>query len=96
MHKHGKLVGSHLDSHCQLLSKSIAQSTLDYIEDFTPALDTEMTLSKARTWAGDCRIWKIVSSSAIYCALTFKTAYLCASGALVHLWSINSPTANMQ
>ena len=53
MHNHGKLVGSHLDSHCRLLSKSIAQSALDYIEAFTPAPDTDMTLGEARAaWPG--------------------------------------------
>ena len=48
MHKHGKLIGSHFDANCKLLSKAIAGTALDYIEAFTPAPDTDMTLAEAR------------------------------------------------
>jgi hypothetical protein len=53
MHRHGKLVGSHLDANCRLLSKAIAGTRLDYIEAFTPSPDTDMTLGEARkAWPG--------------------------------------------
>lgn len=48
MHKHGKLIGCHFDGNCKLLSKAIAQTDLDYIEAFTPAPGTDMTLGEAR------------------------------------------------
>jgi hypothetical protein len=48
MHKHGKLIGCHFDANCQLLSKAIAGTSLDYIEAFTPSPDTDMTLAEAR------------------------------------------------
>lgn len=48
MHRHGKLVGCHFDANCKLLSKAIAGTYLDYIEAFTPAPDTDMTLAEAR------------------------------------------------
>ncbi|MBU0715255.1 MAG: hypothetical protein KJ964_07860 [Verrucomicrobia bacterium] len=48
MHKHGKLIGCHFDANCKLLSKAIAGTALDYIEAFTPAPDTDMTLAEAR------------------------------------------------
>jgi len=48
MHKHGKLIGCHFDANCKLLSKAIAGTALDYIEAFTPAPDTDMTLAQAR------------------------------------------------
>ena len=48
VHKHGKLIGCHFDANCRLLSKAIAGTALDYIEAFTPAPDTDMTLGEAR------------------------------------------------
>ncbi|MDO9543134.1 MAG: hypothetical protein Q7J98_12560 [Kiritimatiellia bacterium] len=48
MHKYGKLIGCHFDANCKLLSKAIAGTDLDYIEAFTPAPDTDMTLAEAR------------------------------------------------
>jgi len=47
-HRHGKLLGSHFDANCRLLAGAIAESGLDYIEAFTPAPDTDMTLGEAR------------------------------------------------
>lgn len=53
LHQHGKLIGSHLDANCRLLSEAIAGTDLDYIEAFTPAPDTDMTLGEARAvWPG--------------------------------------------
>ncbi len=47
-HKHGKLLGCHFDANCKLLAKAIAGTGLDYIEAFTPAPGTDMTLAEAR------------------------------------------------
>ena len=53
MHRHGKLIGCHYDADCGLLAKSIGATALDYIEAFTPAPDTDMTLADARAaWPG--------------------------------------------
>ncbi|HEO70877.1 MAG TPA: hypothetical protein ENN80_06395 [Candidatus Hydrogenedentes bacterium] len=48
MHRHGKLIGCHLDANCRLLAAAIKATPLDYIEAFTPAPDTDMTLGEAR------------------------------------------------
>ena len=48
MHRHGKLLGCHLDGNCGALAEDIAGSGLDYIEAFTPAPATDMTLAQAR------------------------------------------------
>jgi len=48
LHKHGKLIGCHFDANCRLLAQAIGQTELDYIEAFTPAPDTDMTLREAR------------------------------------------------
>lgn len=53
MHRHGKLVGCHLDDETSLIAGLVAQSNLDYIEAFTPAPDTDMSLRDAReAWPG--------------------------------------------
>jgi hypothetical protein len=53
MHRHGKLIGCHFDANCKLLSEAIAGTDLDYVEAFTPAPDTDMTLAEARAaWPG--------------------------------------------
>ncbi|MCC6581213.1 MAG: hypothetical protein IT440_12320 [Phycisphaeraceae bacterium] len=52
-HKHGKLLGCHFDDKCALIADLIGQTRLDYIEAFTPAPDTDMTLAQARkAWPG--------------------------------------------
>lgn len=52
MHKQGKLIGCHFDANCRVLADAIADTGLDYIEAFTPAPDTDMTLAEAREkWA---------------------------------------------
>ena len=49
MHKHGKLIGCHFDANCTRCSPRTSPGTdLDYIEAFTPAPDTDMTLAEAR------------------------------------------------
>ncbi|MBK8856167.1 MAG: hypothetical protein IPN11_00330 [Opitutaceae bacterium] len=53
MHKHGKLIGCHFDANNRLIASAIAATPLDYIEAFTPAPDTDMTLAEARAaWPG--------------------------------------------
>jgi len=63
MHKHGKLIGCHFDANCKLLSKAIAATDLDYIEAFTPAPDTDMTLAEARQAWPDKVLWLNFPSS---------------------------------
>lgn len=63
-HAHGKLLGCHFDANCRLLSRAIASTALDYIEAFTPAPDTDMTLAEARAaWPGKV-LWVNFPSSA--------------------------------
>jgi hypothetical protein len=57
MHRHGKLIGSHLDDDCGLLAPLIAKTDLDYIEAFTPAPTTDMTLAEARAAWPDKVLW---------------------------------------
>ncbi|MFI5355807.1 MAG: hypothetical protein ACHQ4G_00585 [Opitutales bacterium] len=53
MHRHGKLIGCHFDANNRLIAPAIARTPLDYIEAFTPAPDTDMTLAEARAaWPG--------------------------------------------
>lgn len=63
MHKHGKLIGCHFDANCKLLSKAIAGTALDYIEAFTPAPDTDLTLAEARQAWPDKVLWLNFPSS---------------------------------
>ncbi len=63
MHRHGKLIGSHYDANCGSLRTVIAESALDYIEAFTPAPDTDMTLGEARQAWPDKVIWMNFPSS---------------------------------
>ena len=50
-------MGSHFDGNCKLLADLIAQTDLDYIEAFTPAPDTDMTLDDAvSAWPDKC-LW---------------------------------------
>jgi len=63
MHKHGKLIGSHFDSNCRLLAELTAQTSLDYIEAFTPAPDTDMTLAEAHNAWPDKVLWLNFPSS---------------------------------
>ena len=63
MHRHGKLIGSHLDANCRLLSAAIAATDLDYIEAFSPAPDTDMTLADARAAWPDKVLWLNFPSS---------------------------------
>lgn len=57
MHAHGKLIGSHFDDDCRHLAEVIGETDLDYIEAFTPAPDTDMTLAEARAAWPDKVLW---------------------------------------
>ena len=63
MHKHGKLIGCHFDANCRALKDAIAETDLDYIEAFTPAPDTDMTLGEARAAWPDKVLWLNFPSS---------------------------------
>ena len=63
MHKKGKLIGSHFDGNCKLLSDAIGTTHLDYIEAFTPSPDTDMSLKEAVVKWPDKVIWVNFPSS---------------------------------
>ena len=63
MHKHGKLIGCHFDGNSKLIARAIADTDLDYIEAFTPAPDTDMTLAEAREAWSDKVLWLNFPSS---------------------------------
>ena len=53
LHEGGKRLGCHLDANNRLWAEEIGGSQLDWIEAFTPAPDTDMTLADAREmWPG--------------------------------------------
>jgi len=53
LHEGGKLVGCHLDANNKLWAKEVGDSGLDWIEAFTPAPDTDLTVAEAREmWPG--------------------------------------------
>jgi hypothetical protein len=52
-HQHGKWLGAHLDGNNRVWADLVAESGLDYVEAFTPAPDTDMTLAEAfAAWPG--------------------------------------------
>lgn len=62
LHTHGKLLGVHFDANVRLLAPGIARSKIDYIEAFTPAPGSDMTLAEARAAWPDKIIWINVPS----------------------------------
>lgn len=57
LHAHGKLIGCHFDANCKVFSSIINRSGLDYIEAFTPAPETDMTVADAvKAWPDKC-LW---------------------------------------
>jgi hypothetical protein len=63
LHKKGKLIGCHFDANCGIIKDLIAKTDLDYIEAFTPAPDTDMTLTEARETWPDKVLWLNFPSS---------------------------------
>ncbi|MBP6507166.1 MAG: hypothetical protein KA257_06340 [Opitutaceae bacterium] len=57
LHRHGKLIGCHFDANNKIIADAIARTPLDYIEAFTPAPDTDMTLAEARAAWPDKVLW---------------------------------------
>jgi len=57
LHQHGKLLGVHLDANVQLLAPGIAHSKIDYVEAFTPAPGSDMSLAEARAAWPDKALW---------------------------------------
>ena len=52
-HEEGKMLGCHLDANNKLWAEEVGASGLDWIEAFTPAPDTDMTVAEARkVWSG--------------------------------------------
>ncbi len=56
-HQHGKLLGAHLDGNNKPWAHLVAESGLDYVEAFTPAPDTDMTLADALEAWPDKVLW---------------------------------------
>lgn len=56
-HRHGKLLGAHLDGNNKLWAQEVADSGLDYVEAFTPAPDSDMTVSEALQAWPDKVLW---------------------------------------
>ncbi len=67
-HRHGKLLGCHFDDDCKLLSGAIAECDLDYVEAFTPAPDSDMTLAQAREVWPNKVLWLNFPSSQHLCS----------------------------
>jgi len=57
MHKHGKLVGTHLDANNRAIASRVAALDLDYIEAFTPAPDSDMSVAEALAAWPDKVLW---------------------------------------
>ena len=57
LHEHGKLIGSHLDGNNRLWADLVAASDLDYVEAFTPAPDTDMSVADALAAWPDKVLW---------------------------------------
>ena len=56
-HEKGKLLGTHLDGNNKPWAQAVGASRLDYIEAFTPAPDTDMTVSEALDAWPDKVLW---------------------------------------
>lgn len=47
VHEKGKFIGSHMDGNNKVWAKDLGECGLDYIEAFSPAPDTDMTMAEA-------------------------------------------------
>jgi len=57
MHKHGKLLGIHLDANNKLIADAVGETELDYIEAFTPPPDCDLSVKEAlKTWPNK-KLW---------------------------------------
>ena len=57
LHSRGKLLGTHMDGNNRAWADLLGASSLDYIEAFTPAPDTDMTLTEALEAWPDKVLW---------------------------------------
>lgn len=57
LHPKGKLLGAHLDGNNRVWADVVARSPLDYIEAFTPAPDTDLSMAEARALWPDKVLW---------------------------------------
>ncbi len=57
MHAAGKMVGVHFDANTRLIAQAIAETSLDYIEAFSPAPDPDMSVAEARAAWPDKALW---------------------------------------
>lgn len=57
LHKKGKLIGVHFDANMAMIADAIAKAKLDYIEAFSPAPDTNMSVAQARQAWKDKVLW---------------------------------------
>ena len=63
LHEGGKLLGCHLDANNKLWADEVGASELDWIEAFTPAPDTDMSLAEVRAaWPGKVQFINFPSS----------------------------------
>ena len=69
LHEGGKLVGCHLDADNALWAAEVGASPLDWIEAFTPAPDTDMSMADARrAWPDKTLFINFPSSVHLYSA----------------------------
>ncbi|MGB9642383.1 MAG: uroporphyrinogen decarboxylase family protein [Candidatus Ratteibacteria bacterium] len=57
MHKHGKLLGCHLDGNNKVWADLVAKSGIDYIEAFSPSPDSDMSIEDAFNVWHDKVLW---------------------------------------
>lgn len=68
-HRQGKFLGSHLDGNNKPWAEDVARCGLDYIEAYTPAPDTDLTLAEAlRVWPKKV-LWINFPSSVHLCSI---------------------------
>ena len=73
LHAAGKLLGTHLDGNNRGWAEDVAACGLDYVEAFTPAPDTDMTLADALAAWPDKVLWINFPSSVHLAAMaTFR------------------------
>jgi len=53
LHEHGLLAGAHLDGNNRSLAPMVAETSLDFIESFTPAPETDLSIQEARAFWPD-------------------------------------------
>jgi hypothetical protein len=57
LHSKGKLVGVHFDANTTLIADAIAETSLDYIEAWTPPPDCDLSIAEARRKWPDKALW---------------------------------------